>query len=843
MQNSLSPMPKTFIMQPHAPIRRQTINIWLLSITAMTLFVAGPSLYFWHSFQTGRLAEAFSERAESLLKENKPRAAAEYLQRYLEIKPDNAEIRVRLAEVYDRSAITASSKRRAIELYFQAIGWASKGKLHALRLRVGELLLETEQFSEAEKEARKLLESLQPQEKNATAKKMDSSHYARALRLKAIAIHEQCQTGIWKGSEEEKRSLSDIIEDALIHNPGDRALTLLIAKIYRESPQWLGADKESLTPEERNRQADRYMEEYVSAHPEDPEALLARYTYKSYYRLPDAEADLELALKWGENNLLVLLAKADAEQMAGEKKSRETGRIEDAFPQFDSALKYYRKVLQLGESELYAEKTDKTQSQNDAESGVKSQQPLENWKDIQQYAFVNIGTIQQARGDKIAAFDTWKTGLRKTPKSILLNLLLADALLGLDRTDEVARGYKSKGAEGPLDILETLVEEAKHEANRKFFGGNIEGKLRPQVNALQQTVRLLRGRWHYQRGELQAALPILEEVAKGDTSTPQQLNEALQACILAGNIHLREGRADLAVIAYEDASALDPHAPLPHLAAAQGWEILGRFDLAEKHLRQAMTAEDSPQMRLQLTDALSRLARENSPGQYRLLAMTLGREGHYEEALELCREAATRDASPMPYITAAYAVFEGHPSAKDFELADDFLSNAAETFPDHAELLNVLAALRIHESRLGEAASLLRRVLLLRPGDAMSINNLATVLVERPETLSEGKKLVEQAIVLAGPQAQFLDLEGMIRLAEGKPLDAISLFEKACAGPQPDPRFCFHLAVAYQRAGNLFKAIESMKRARGLEFDRQLLTPRDKKLLTELESTLPETKQ
>jgi Flp pilus assembly protein TadD len=230
------------------------------------------------------------------------------------------------------------------------------------------------------------------------------------------------------------------------------------------------------------------------------------------------------------------------------------------------------------------------------------------------------------------------------------------------------------------------------------------------------------------------------------------------------------------------------------------------------------------------------MAKEKTLGVYRLFAMALGRQGKYEEALQVCREAAQKDSSPLPYITAAYAMLEGQPSVEDYERAEAFLGDAAETHRDSPELLNVLAALRIQESKIEEAAALLRRVVELRPRDVLAMNNLATVLVERPETLLEGKKLVEEAMAMAGPQAGIFDLQGVILLTEGKPEEAIPLFEKACDAPQADPRYWFHLAVAYRRIGNQAKSQESLKHARGLELEQQILTPSDKILLAELEN-------
>jgi len=72
------------------PRGRRTLNTWLLVVSAIVLFVIAPSAYFWYYYQTRQLAVSLLDRADQLMSEKKPREAAEYLQRYLQIKPKEA---------------------------------------------------------------------------------------------------------------------------------------------------------------------------------------------------------------------------------------------------------------------------------------------------------------------------------------------------------------------------------------------------------------------------------------------------------------------------------------------------------------------------------------------------------------------------------------------------------------------------------------------------------------------------------------------------------------------------------------------------------------------------------
>jgi Flp pilus assembly protein TadD len=145
------------------------------------------------------------------------------------------------------------------------------------------------------------------------------------------------------------------------------------------------------------------------------------------------------------------------------------------------------------------------------------------------------------------------------------------------------------------------------------------------------------------------------------------------------------------------------------------------------------------------------------------------------------------------------------------------------------------------QQRLKDAADLYQEVLKLRPKDVVTMNNLATVLAEQPNGSREGMRYVEQAIALVGPQPGLLDTKGMLLVFADKAEEAVPLLEMATAAPNADPRYYFHLAVAYLRTGDIEKARSSLKRAYDGDLTGQILTPGDKKLLAELEQSLKQT--
>jgi Flp pilus assembly protein TadD len=152
------------------------------------------------------------------------------------------------------------------------------------------------------------------------------------------------------------------------------------------------------------------------------------------------------------------------------------------------------------------------------------------------------------------------------------------------------------------------------------------------------------------------------------------------------------------------------------------------------------------------------------------------------------------------------------------------------------EWLYALAGLGLMQQRPDEALALYRRVLTIRPNHLPTMNNIATLLAEQPGQSQEALRVIEQAIQLVGQQAPLLDTKGMVLLHAGRVREAVRCLEAAAASARPDPRYSFHLAVAYDRLGCTDKAREALRKARQGDLDQYVLTAGDRKLLAEIES-------
>ncbi|MBN1910415.1 MAG: tetratricopeptide repeat protein [Pirellulales bacterium] len=231
------------------------------------------------------------------------------------------------------------------------------------------------------------------------------------------------------------------------------------------------------------------------------------------------------------------------------------------------------------------------------------------------------------------------------------------------------------------------------------------------------------------------------------------------------------------------------------------------------------------------------------PRSYARLAFALAKQDRFQEAIALCVDAANKDDSIRPAMALAGILTMGKPSKADFTAAEPLLAKTRKAHPTDTAFLFALAAVRIIQDRLDEAIDIYNSVLKGEPNHSMALNNLATALTELPDRRKEALTIIDQAITHRGPQPSLLDTKGMILLLEGQPKEAAALFEEATAGLQNDPRCDFHLALAYDRTGDLDKARKALRRAEEHDLGSQVLTRTEQRLLEELTQKLTHSKR
>ncbi|HUE70462.1 MAG TPA: tetratricopeptide repeat protein [Pirellulaceae bacterium] len=407
----------------------------------------------------------------------------------------------------------------------------------------------------------------------------------------------------------------------------------------------------------------------------------------------------------------------------------------------------------------------------------------------------------------------------------------------LENDSEAALAHRTSAREQLLTIASGSNVEPSHLATLVDFliqPDPIEGKPSPQrlaeagiwLNRLEEVIthkalgdreaieRLVRLRLRH--GSLDRCTPWLNRLEASG-------KEPLRTLTLQVDLLVAQGAGNQAEPLIEERAA----AGLAQ-AADQQQRLRASLSLANLHTRTGNHAA---------AERWSRKVYEEDPSQYAALAGALARQGKLDEALTLCEEAAAREATFQPAIVMAAVLLESSPRPEHFRRIEPAVSAALKEFSSEPQLLYSISVLRILEERYDDAIELLQRTLELSPEDVRAMNNLAMVLAENPQQYAQAIRTIDKAIALAGVDAGMLDTKGAILVYDGKAQEAIPLLEKA-RNLDSDPRYRFHLALAYRDAGEVEKAKVEFRQAVAGDLEAQLLTPTDRRLLAGIKSLI-----
>ena len=133
----------------------------------------------WKEPISWRPRPVISKRDDPSKADKKWLTSAEYLHRYLKLRPEEDAVRIRMIQMYDRGAKSWNERVNAIDLYYQTLGLIStEEEIAVLRRRLTEMLLEIRRYSQAEIEAAKL-----------------DDKDSQGWRFIAVALHKQLQSG------------------------------------------------------------------------------------------------------------------------------------------------------------------------------------------------------------------------------------------------------------------------------------------------------------------------------------------------------------------------------------------------------------------------------------------------------------------------------------------------------------------------------------------------------------------------------------------------------------------------------------------------------------------------
>lgn len=515
--------------------KRRELNLPLLIGSVLLLAVLAPAVYFWHSYQLTRTAGALLSRAEELEQDQQWLTAAEYVNRYLSLQPEDLDARVRLAEDYSKGADTPQRKFRAVDLYYRAIGLTKDitekaDVVQSLRIGLTENLLALGRFQNATEQATQIT---------------DESNKPTVMRLLALALYGEKRSG---KPEPRDRSItaeeienwpydnlasqapvSLVVEKALeLSDPPDLELSLALALICRDTPDWLTdeqvaqfakAPEEGATPSFKEK-ARSLMDQLRHGQPRNPDVLLAHYAFVVEDDPAAAERDLKDALAAAPDNVDVHLAAADFYFSKG------------------------RGITAPADDESDAPTESDTQRPNDPAAATemlnRARQHYEQLVEMDPQlpaAHRGLGDVLLALDERDAAIAAWRRGLAKVDdaaQSLELRLRLVDGLIETAELDE---------AEEALQALETAIQVATPRATKA------------QLNAWGLASSLRWARLHLARKNYAQAAPLLERLTADSSRMSAGPKAELLALLAASRAAL--GEWDSAATTYDKAAKIN----------------------------------------------------------------------------------------------------------------------------------------------------------------------------------------------------------------------------------------------------------------------------------------------
>lgn len=559
-----------------APRLRRQLRAMPLIATLSLLALVLPGLYLWHSRQIRWGATAYLARADELTRDAKWAAAAESLFVYVRLRPDDPEGRIRLAEVYDRSATQPQQVSRAAELYYQALAVSPTDRVAALQRRLGELLLQLDRNSAAEVLAKRLL--------------AEDPSDAAALRVLSLAMYGQAKSGVLRAAGSQPTAVGLALERAMEANPADVQVAVTLVDVYRHATALCSPTAAALSDEQRARLADRCFDRLVAAGPKDAMAYLARYEDRLARGQPQADADLEQALQIAPENPAVLLAAAERARRHAVDPSSAAPSTERE-QSFEQASRYYDLAIRFAPA-------------------------LEP-------AYLGLAEVQLLRNEQEAAIQTWELALQKCgPESISLYARLAEALIAtgqLERAEQCVNKLKSivlrrsqrentasrQLVERGVELLRARLLLARHDDDRAFDLLRRVGAASSESTAAAavsfQVAMSLAG-VYLTRGQS-------EQAAKSYEQAVAVRPEAVAPRLAAARIWMSLDRADLAAGHFEAAVALD--------RSADNYLLLAAAEL-RRQLRLPQAGRNWESFERVLADAKSILPVDSSPVVWKL---------------------------------------------------------------------------------------------------------------------------------------------------------------------------------------------------------------------------------
>ena len=150
------------------------------------------------------------------------------------------------------------------------------------------------------------------------------------------------------------------------------------------------------------------------------------------------------------------------------------------------------------------------------------------------------------------------------------------------------------------------------------------------------------------------------------------------------------------------------------------------------------------------------------------------------------------------------------------------LKKALADKPRDVALLYALGALYERMGRIQDSLTQMRKVLDIEPNNYSALNFIGYTLADQNENLDEAERLIRRALLLSPGNGAITDSLGWVLYRRGKYKEALEYLMRADSISPGEPVIIMHVGDAYLKLGQREKALEQYRRA--LQFNPE---PRD----------------
>ena len=658
----------------------------------------GGGVYGIHRLQIRRQITFTLTEADARENAGEFEEAAKHLQDYLKLRPNDGATWRRLAADLERAGASVSNKEQLLAAYDQAERSTDSEEKLNLRRRQAELLYEIGRFSDAVERADVVLRA--------------APRDAVALRIRAMGMYAQVtpeSTTTAVGATEACRKAFDADRTNI-----DLAHSLAI--LLRDYGPRLTDDQ----LRESTESADAVYDQLLEALPGSSKPWLARYRYRTKYRLPNAADDLKKAFQ---------IAPDEPEVLA------EMGAAAATNGDFAKAAEHYEAVL--------------TQRSKDFS------------------AYVKLAHFYVKLDDRQKAEEVWTRAsnnlaemhpllLMQRAETLIQWRRLDDAETAIKELDKLAESLNGKAAPSVVDqlshrvrLLRGLLLSARGD-HRSALALLEKVDLKPITNTLPVTDEQRAALWA-SRGACHRALGQWDLAAHAFERAATLSEDDATFLSAAADCYLRIGRNDVSTRLMERATRGDDAGPQHRLFRVQSL-IKGATRVTTND---AAWAEIGREL-----DALEKLPDFRAPAS-ELRAEVATKQGRLDDAVRLLEKAQSESVSnrrPLISLIFAYESI-GDATAADEQLrrVKEFDASSPDTIIASANLMlrrgNATGARATLTEAVGGADTSAKTRLVAALADlyqqtmraAEAKASLASLLASHPDNLVTAEKLAAAA--------------------------------------------------------------------------------------------------